>query len=167
MHDTPKNAPPTYVEAVQRLHKVFETAAKRTENTTAPPLKHQRVRVREIKPAQQQLCNTPLLKPKSSIPKVSDDEYSDAEDSDDESIIGNNSHIDAPIPAQYNLRMRATNIIKLLIVEESPNVTNKTTEPVHQGQFSLAVKYLQLNKMCTPFNMFASAVIDEETGKAM
>eukprot|EP00957_Ditylum_brightwellii_P125605 9573707-Ditylum_brightwellii.AAC.1 len=68
MHDTPKNAPPTYVEAVQCLCKVFETAAKRTENTTAPPLKHQRVRMREIKPTQQQLCNTPLPKPKSSIP---------------------------------------------------------------------------------------------------
>eukprot|EP00957_Ditylum_brightwellii_P125887 9596136-Ditylum_brightwellii.AAC.1 len=98
MHDTPKNAPPTYVEAVQRLRKVFESAAKRTKNTTAPPLKHQQVRMQEIKPAHQQLCNTPFPKPKPSISIVSDDEYSDEEDSDDESMTGNNRHIDEPIP---------------------------------------------------------------------
>ena len=79
MHDTPKNAPPTYVEAVQRLRKVFETAAAWKENTTAPPLKHQQVRMQEIRPAQQQLCNTPLPKPQSSIPIVSDDEDSDSD----------------------------------------------------------------------------------------
>eukprot|EP00957_Ditylum_brightwellii_P001583 124003-Ditylum_brightwellii.AAC.1 len=67
------------------------------------------------------------------MPIVSDDEYSDEEDSDDESVTGNNHHIVDPTPPQYNLRMRATNVTDSLILEETPNVTSKTTEPVHQG----------------------------------
>eukprot|EP00957_Ditylum_brightwellii_P052873 4008859-Ditylum_brightwellii.AAC.1 len=54
MHDTQKNAPPTYVEAVQRLCKVFEAAAKRTKITTAPPNKSQQVLTQEIIPTQPQ-----------------------------------------------------------------------------------------------------------------
>eukprot|EP00957_Ditylum_brightwellii_P145905 11110662-Ditylum_brightwellii.AAC.1 len=67
------------------------------------------------------------------MPIVSDDEYSDEEDSDDESVTGNNHHINDPTPPQYNLQMHATNVINSLILEETPNVTRKTTEPVHQG----------------------------------
>eukprot|EP00957_Ditylum_brightwellii_P195065 14862475-Ditylum_brightwellii.AAC.1 len=76
-------------------------------------------------------------------------------------------HIDAPIPPRYNLQMRATNLINLLILKEIPNVTSKATEPVHQGRFGLAAKFLRMNKMCTQYNIFAGAVIDEEMGKAM
>eukprot|EP00957_Ditylum_brightwellii_P100138 7631134-Ditylum_brightwellii.AAC.1 len=47
MHKTPKNAPPTYVEAVQCLCKVFEAEAKRTKSTAAPPIKNHRVRMQE------------------------------------------------------------------------------------------------------------------------
>eukprot|EP00957_Ditylum_brightwellii_P090617 6901388-Ditylum_brightwellii.AAC.1 len=40
-------------------------------------------------------------------------------------MTGNNHHIDDPIPPQYNLRMRATNVINSEILEETPNVTSK------------------------------------------
>eukprot|EP00957_Ditylum_brightwellii_P172037 13097289-Ditylum_brightwellii.AAC.1 len=130
-------------------------------------MKNQQVFTQEIKPTQPQVFNTPLPPTKLSIPIVSDDEYSDGEDSDDESVTGNNHHIDDPTPPRYNLRICATNVINSLILEETPDATSKITEPVHQGRFSIAAKLLQVNEMCTPFNMFAGAVIDEETGKAM
>eukprot|EP00957_Ditylum_brightwellii_P103055 7853474-Ditylum_brightwellii.AAC.1 len=55
---------------------------------------------------------------------------------------------------------------------ETPNVTSNTTEPVHQRRFSIATKLLQMkemykSEMYTPFSMFAGAIVDEETGKAM
>eukprot|EP00957_Ditylum_brightwellii_P101034 7700438-Ditylum_brightwellii.AAC.1 len=120
-----------------------------------------------MKPAQQQVCNTPFPTPKASIPIVSDDEDSDEDDSDDESMTSNNCHINDSIPTQYNLWMRATHVINSLILEETPNVTSKTAEPVHQGWFNIAAKLLQMNEMGTPFDMFAGAIIDEETDKAM
>eukprot|EP00957_Ditylum_brightwellii_P107110 8172250-Ditylum_brightwellii.AAC.1 len=54
IHNTPKNAPPAYVEAVQRLHKVFEAAAKRTKNNAASPNKSQQVLTQGITPTQLQ-----------------------------------------------------------------------------------------------------------------
>eukprot|EP00957_Ditylum_brightwellii_P054064 4095296-Ditylum_brightwellii.AAC.1 len=98
IHDTPKNAPPTYVEAVQRLRKVFEAAAKRTKNNAAPPNKSQQVITQEVTPTQPLVYNTPSPPTKSSISIISDDEYSDGEDSDNELLAGTNYYINNSPP---------------------------------------------------------------------
>eukprot|EP00957_Ditylum_brightwellii_P136404 10403473-Ditylum_brightwellii.AAC.1 len=84
IQDTPKNAPPTYVEAVQRLRQVFEAAAKGTKSNAAPPNNSQQSTTQSVAPNQPPVNNTPSPPTKSSIPVVSDDECSDSKESDNE-----------------------------------------------------------------------------------
>eukprot|EP00957_Ditylum_brightwellii_P074250 5641877-Ditylum_brightwellii.AAC.1 len=75
-------------------------------------------------------------------------------------------------PWQYNLRERATHIINLVIIEETPNVTSTTLPPKHIVKYTEALKHLlstEAFKMVlhSPNGMFAGAIINPETEKML
>eukprot|EP00957_Ditylum_brightwellii_P056855 4310296-Ditylum_brightwellii.AAC.1 len=171
------NAPPDYVDAVHKLRSVLlKETPKKTTNcpcTPSQPVKHSTVQVAEKKSAQPaQSLQSPAKGPTLlEIPYVTDDEYSD----DDESVNGkdnNNYIVDKPPTPRYNLRMRANESINSIIFKETPNVQQSKHDPVHQGRYSIAMKMMQIKEtykfdMYSPIGMFAGAVVDDDMGKTL
>lgn len=100
----------------------------------------------------------------SLVPNYVMDDKSDSDDEDEE--------LDDPVRPQYNLRHRLQAVVQNVLYEESPNVIDAKSPCRHQGRFQQAVEVLRVqeafkSEMYTPIGMFAGAVIDPDTGKAL
>eukprot|EP00957_Ditylum_brightwellii_P102745 7830150-Ditylum_brightwellii.AAC.1 len=171
------NAPPDYVDAVNKLHSVLlkEKPINNKQCTCAPNKPVEKPTTKAVEKESVPMVQAPQSPAKAptapEILYVTNDKLSD----NDESITSkenNNYEVDKPPPPRYNLCMHANDSINSIIFEETPNVQQTTTDPVHQGRYSIAAKMLQIkeaykSKMYSPIGMFAGVVVDDETGKAL
>eukprot|EP00957_Ditylum_brightwellii_P197784 15067493-Ditylum_brightwellii.AAC.1 len=162
----PVDAPPDYVTAVQRLRAVLlnECAPAQTQQPSQPqPMK----KAPQRSPNQAMTAKTPSVVPtnRPALIPCEDDEI-------DQPTPMEDCVQPTLAPRQCNLRERATHIINLVIIEETPNVTSTTSPPKHIGKYTEAMKHLLITgtfktELHLPNGMFAGAVINPDTGKML
>lgn len=178
--NAPTDGPPDYLDAVERLRRVFLGREKQQIEAQTQPASNARATTPKSPKVSRQstaapaipAASTPAVTPndadKDEPPELSGPNYvTDDEDSDDE-----DEEFDEPVRPRYNLRERHNVVAQNKLFEETPNVQHAESPCMHQGRFQQAAEVLRVQEafkreMNTPIGMFVGAVVNPETGKAL